>query len=47
MAYKNYIKLCEKICKKIPSQFYIAAGKNDKDLIDKILNSKIGKMYFI
>ena len=38
---QNYIKLCEKIQKIIPSKFYIAAGKNDKDLIKKILNSKI------
>ena len=38
---QNYIKLCEKINGKIPSKFYIAAGKSDKDLIKEILNSKI------
>tara|TARA_Y100000591_G_scaffold78399_1_gene65471 strand:- start:245 stop:1204 length:960 start_codon:yes stop_codon:yes gene_type:complete len=38
---KNYIKLCEKISEQIPSKFYIAAGKNDEDLIDEIFNSKI------
>ena len=38
---KNYIELCEKISEQIPSKFYIAAGKNDKDLIAKIFNSKI------
>ena len=37
----KYIKLCEKINDKIPSKFYLAAGKNDNDLIDQILNSKI------
>ena len=40
---KNFIKLCERINNKIPSQFYIAAGNNDQDLIHEILNSKIGK----
>tara|TARA_B100001121_G_C18611369_1_gene584600 strand:- start:112 stop:1071 length:960 start_codon:yes stop_codon:yes gene_type:complete len=38
---KNYIKLCEKISEQIPSKFYIAAGKNDEDLIDEIFNSNI------
>ena len=38
---KNYIDLCEKIAQQIPSKFYIAVGKNDKDLVEKILNSKI------
>ena len=33
---KNYINLCEKIDKQIPSKFYIAAGKNDKELINEI-----------
>ena len=32
---KNFIKLCEKINDKIPSKFYLAAGSNDKDLIDE------------
>ena len=40
---ENYINLCEKIDNKIPSKFYIAAGKNDKELVAKILNSKIGE----
>ena len=38
---KNYINLCEKIDKQIPSKFYIAAGKNDTDLINEIFKSKI------
>ena len=38
---KNYIKLCEMINEKMPSKFYIAAGKNDKELISKIFNSNI------
>ena len=38
---KNYINLCEKIDKQIPSKFYIAAGKNDKELINEIFKSKI------
>ena len=37
----KYIKLCEEINDKIPSKFYLAAGKNDNNLIDQILNSKI------
>ncbi len=38
---QNYIKLCEKINEKIPSKFYIAAGKTDEDLNKEIFNSKI------
>ena len=38
---RNYINLCEKIDKQIPSKFYIAAGKNDKELINEIFKSKI------
>ena len=38
---KNYINLCEKIDKQIPSKFYIAGGKNDKELINEIFKSKI------
>ena len=38
---KNYINLCEKIDKQIPSKFYIAAGKNDKELVNEIFKSKI------
>ena len=37
----KYIKLCEEINDKIPSKFYLAAGKNDNNLIDQILSSKI------
>ena len=40
---KNFIKLCERINDKIPSKFYLAAGNNDQDLINEVLNSKIGK----
>jgi len=39
---KNYIKLCEEINAKFPCKFYLAGGKNDLELIKKILNSKIG-----
>jgi len=39
---KNFIKLIEKINEKQPSKFYLAAGKNDQQLIDEILNSNIG-----
>ena len=34
--------MCEKINEKIPSKFYLAAGKNDEYLIQQVLNSKIG-----
>ncbi len=40
---ENFITLCKKINEKIPSKFYLAAGNNDKNLIDKFLNSKISK----
>jgi len=40
---KNYIKLFEKINKRIPCKFFLAGGANDQILIDKILNSSIGK----
>ena len=39
---KNFIKLIEKINEKHPSKFYLAAGKNDQQLIDEILNSHLG-----
>ena len=39
----NYIKLAEKINKKIKCKFYIAGGKNDIDLINKFKNSSAGK----
>ena len=40
---ENFITLCKKINEKIPSKFYLAAGNNDKELIDKFLNSEISK----
>ena len=40
---KNFIKLCERINEKIPSKFYLAAGNNDQELINQVLNSQIGK----
>ena len=40
---KNFIKLCVQINEKKPSKFYLAAGRNDQDLIQEVLNSKIGK----
>ena len=39
----NYIKLCEELIKTQKCKFYIAAGKNDIDLINKFKNSDIGK----
>ncbi len=39
----NYIRLGEEISKKVRCKFYIAAGPNDIDLIDKFKNSNIGK----
>ena len=38
---KNYIKLCININEKTPSKFYLAAGNNDKDLIDQFLDSEL------
>ena len=38
----NFIKLCSKINNKIPTKFYLAAGNNDKDLINQIIKSGIG-----
>jgi len=40
---KNFIKLCNNINLKIPSKFYLAAGNNDKELIDQFLNSDLSK----
>ena len=40
---ENFITLCKKVNEKIPSKFYLAAGNNDKDLIDKFLNSEISE----
>ena len=42
-AIENFIGLCTKINERIPSKFYLAAGNNDKDLIDKFLSSEISK----
>ena len=39
----NYIKLAEKISKKIQCTFYVAGGRNDIDLINKFKNSAVGK----
>ena len=39
---KNFIRLIEKINEKYPSKFYLAAGKNDQQRVDEILNSNIG-----
>jgi len=38
----NYIKLCEKINEKFDCKFYLAGGRNDKELIKVMLKSKIG-----
>ena len=38
---KNFIKLCININARTPSKFYLAAGNNDKELIDQLLNSKL------
>ena len=38
---KKYIKLCININARTPSKFYLAAGNNDKDLIDQFLNSEL------
>ena len=40
---KNFIKLCNEINAKTPSKFYLAAGNNDKDLIDRFLDSELSK----
>ncbi len=39
----NFIKLAQQLYETYPCRFYIAVGKNDEDLNDKILNSSIGK----
>jgi heptosyltransferase-2 len=38
---KNYIKLCVDINARTPSKFYLAAGNNDKNLIDQFLDSEL------
>ena len=42
---QKYIRLCENINKRIPTKFYIAAGKNDKILSDEFDKSKIKNNY--
>jgi heptosyltransferase-2 len=39
----HYIRLGEQLCKKFPCKFYLAGGKNDQHLADKILSSSIGQ----
>tara|TARA_B100000401_G_scaffold318975_1_gene220548 strand:- start:69 stop:989 length:921 start_codon:yes stop_codon:yes gene_type:complete len=39
---ENYIKLCRELIKKRDCKFYIAAGKNDIELIKKFKSSDIG-----
>ncbi len=41
-AVQNYIDLCKKINESVPTKFYLAAGKNDKSLVDQILKSDVG-----
>jgi len=38
---KNFINLCIDINARTPTKFYLAAGNNDKDLIDQFLNSEL------
>ncbi len=38
---KNFLKLCININARTPSKFYLAAGNNDKSLIDQFFNSEI------
>ena len=40
---ENYIKLCKELLKTKKCKFYLAAGKNDIELINKFKNSDIGK----
>lgn len=42
----NYITLCEKLNEKFLCKFFLAGGKADKEIEDKILNSKIGSKCF-
>lgn len=39
----NFIKLFENLNKKFKCKFFLAGGINDKELIQKVLNSSIGK----
>jgi len=38
---ENYIKLATEINKRIPCKFYLAGGKNDRELFAKFLNSSV------
>ena len=38
---KNFIKLCININARTPSKFYLAAGNNDKELVDQFLISEL------
>ncbi len=40
---ENYIKLCKELIKTKKCKFYLAAGKNDIELINKFKNSDVGK----
>ena len=40
---ENYIKLCRELVKTKKCKFYLAAGKNDIELINKFKNSDVGK----
>ena len=40
---KNYIKLFENLNSKFECKFFLAGGSNDKNLIDEVMNSTIGK----
>ena len=39
----NYIRLLQELNEKYPSNVFIAAGKKDECLIERIMNSEIGK----
>ena len=39
----NYIRLFEELNKKYKSKFFLAGGLNDEELIQKVINSSIGK----
>ena len=42
----RFISTFEKIVEKHPCKFYLAGGVNDKDLINKFINSSLGKDCF-
>ena len=39
----NYIMLFEQLNKKYKTKFFLAGGKNDEELISKVINSSVGK----